>query len=324
MIVLDILATDLPGIAKPGDFIEVKNGIKVRVGGHCANVSINLRRLGIRQGEVSAIGVVGNDIFGDSVENKLAEYGIISHISHVTEAETSKNMILVVKGEDRRFHVDQGANHYIDFKKALEVVKKEKPTLLYIGLAGLSPKIDLEIIKLLRAAHSIGVNTFIDPIKPILYGTEFIEKSIRLIDVLHSNNKESITLTGKRSVENSVNTLQKKGIQLTIVSRGKDGLVAGFKNKLFDMPAFNVEVVDPTGAGDAFCTGIIYGLMKNKRSIVEYEEKDLLDLLIYGSASGAACVTGVGTTEKVRREIINKIIKDQGRALKSRTSIKEF
>jgi sugar/nucleoside kinase (ribokinase family) len=324
IIVIDVFAAGIPYVAKPGELVLVKGGVKTSIGGHCANVSINLRQLGVRRGDVGAIGTVGNDVFGDFAEKKLNEHGVVPYIKHVSKAETSKDLILVVKGEDRRFHFDPGANHYVEISKGIEVLSKEKPELLYVGLAGISKRLDLKIVNLLQSARSLDITTFVDPIMPIPNGVEFIRNSSRLIDVLHCNDKESLSLTRAGHVEGAAKRLLKRGIPLIIVSKGKDGLVAAFKNKIIHMPSFRVKTLDPTGAGDAFCAGAIRRLMKGGRKIEEFDISEVLDLLLYGSATGAACVTGIGTTTNVKSSLVNKILKDQRKEVISRTVIKHF
>ena len=64
ILVLDLIAAHLPKISSPGELTYAPEGIEMHMGGHCGNVSIDLRKLGIRNGEVSATGAVGRDIFG--------------------------------------------------------------------------------------------------------------------------------------------------------------------------------------------------------------------------------------------------------------------
>ena len=88
---------------------------------------------------------------------------------------------------------------------------------------------------------------------------------------------------------------------------------------VFEMPAFRVPIVDPTGAGDALCAGIINGLLEitaqNKREISDLSEKELANVLLKGEAAGASCVTMVGTTTAVTKENVTRILKEQGEEL---------
>ena len=78
------------------------------------------------------------------------------------------------------------------------------------------------------------------------------------------------------------------------------------------MPAFDVSHVDATGTGDALCAGIINAIIGNGLGLDQINDL-LVDLLLAGQATGAACVTGVGATTNVRPGIIEGIM--EGRDL---------
>ncbi|MBO3757627.1 MAG: hypothetical protein JTT14_00745, partial [Candidatus Brockarchaeota archaeon] len=68
-IVADIIAADLPKIADPGRLIFAPRGIKLTIGGHPCNVSIDLIQLGLEKGSVGIVGAIGKDVFGSFVRN---------------------------------------------------------------------------------------------------------------------------------------------------------------------------------------------------------------------------------------------------------------
>jgi len=68
ILVVGLIAAHLPKVSDPGELIFAPEGIEVHMGGHAGNVSIDLRKLGLKQGEVSSIGAVGEDVFGDFLE----------------------------------------------------------------------------------------------------------------------------------------------------------------------------------------------------------------------------------------------------------------
>jgi fructokinase len=116
--------------------------------------------------------------------------------------------------------------------------------------------------------------------------------------------------------------LIKKGAKFVIVSMGAEGLIAGTKEITLKMPALNVSVVDPSGAGDAFCAGLIYGFIKTthgeRHETLRLPSKGLTSILLEGEAAGAACVTAVGTTTAVTRENVNRLLREQGSAILER------
>jgi len=81
------------------------------------------------------------------------------------------------------------------------------------------------------------------------------------------------------------------------------------------MPAFRVEAVDPTGAGDAFCAGFIQALLEAGLSgggIADAPLDSLRGVLLVGGAAGAACVTAPGATTAVTKSVVEGLIRRQG------------
>jgi len=315
ILVTDLIAAHLPKVASPGELIYAPKGIEMHMGGHCGNVSINLRKLGIKEGEVSATGAVGEDLFGSFLEGLLHQHETVTHLQKIPNVGTSKDLILVVKGEDRRYHTDIGANLYLDPKYVLSILEEEKPKVFYAGGVGLTGKFDEQLSMVLRRAKELECITFVDPVKPYMHGWDFIISSMKWIDIFHCNQDEGREITGKKNPWEAAKYLRKKGAKLVVISLGEKGLIAISKNAIFDMPAFKVPVVDPTGAGDALCAGIIRGLLRiidhERREISRLSEKELANVLLEGEAAGAACVTGVGTTTAVTEENVTRILKEQ-------------
>ena len=94
ILVVDIIAANLPKVSDPGELIYTPSGIEVHMGGHSGNVSVDLRKLGVQKGEVSVAAAVGQDVFGEFVRNVLETHGIVTHLQQLPSVGTSKNMAL--------------------------------------------------------------------------------------------------------------------------------------------------------------------------------------------------------------------------------------
>jgi sugar/nucleoside kinase (ribokinase family) len=233
-------------------------------------------------------------------------------------------LILVVKGEDRRFHFDVRANLCLDPKFVEGIIKSETPLIFYGGAVGLLGKFDEKLSEVLKMAKERGCITFVDPIKPYGKGWDFLLRAAPSIDIFHCNNLEAAEMTGIKDVKDAVGELVSRGVKMAVVSLGDKGLVAGYGESTYSMPAFRVDTVDPTGAGDAFCAGMIKKLLELKgetlRKGLQLDEKQLMEVLVYGEAAGAACVTAVGTTTAVEGARVAELIKKQGASVLSRVS----
>jgi len=323
ILVSDIIAAELPSIANPGEVIFTPRGIKLRIGGHPANVSIDLVKLGLKENSISLIGAVGKDIFGKFIEETLHKYGVKTHLQYY-DVGTSKNIILVVKGEDRRFHVEVGANQYLNPKPVYGILKEERPKIFYVGATGWLGKFDERLEEILQYAKEIGSITFVDIIAPYGKNWDYIIPSLKHTDIFHCNNIEASNITGEKTVNGNLVKLYEYGVEFPVITLGKNGLQALFRDKLIDMPAFQVNDIDPTGAGDAFCAGIIYKIISKKYRLNEIGVRDFKEILVFASAVGASATTEEGTTEGVKINFIQKIIKEQEQRILQNTKIKEI
>ncbi|KYH42066.1 MAG: hypothetical protein AYL32_000630 [Candidatus Bathyarchaeota archaeon B26-2] len=328
ILVADMIASDLPRISEPGEVVFTERPIELHIGGHAANVSVDLIKLGLKRSEVSAVGAVGEDALGRFIEETLEQYGVLCHLQKIRRTGTSKDMILVVKGQDRRYHVDIGANWHLDLHHLKRVLEEERPRIFYLGGAGFLGRLDERLGEILSEAKALGCLTFLDPVAPYRHGWDIFVPALEWADAFHCNNIEAERITGSSEPREAARLLINWGAKLAVITLGERGLIAATKDAVFEMPAFKVPVVDPTGAGDAFCSGVIRGLVKEMepkrktRDIASLEDDVLTGILLEGEAAGAACVTMVGTTTGVSRDRVDALIKEQGSTVLKNVCVK--
>jgi len=331
ILVADIIAAGLPSIAKPGELVYAPRGIRISIGGHPANVSIDLIKLGLPRGEISLVGPVGKDPLGDFIAETLRRHGVKVRLQVVEQAGTCKDMILVVKGEDRRFHVDIGANPYLDTALVREALRTEKPLLFYVGASGLLGRFDDELPGTLAYARGLGALTFLDIVQPYGKGWEYLRDAFPGIDLFHCNLDEAKAITGQATLEDATAALVKSGVGVAIVTMGdKGGLLASRRCKV-GYPAFQVDAIEPTGAGDAFCAGVVLKLLEAKQpgsgrlsppSAMEAEAWG--SVLAFGAAAGAVCCTAEGTTTAVSRENVERLLAEQAEGFHARLKLRHL
>jgi sugar/nucleoside kinase (ribokinase family) len=322
-IVADMILAELPKIADPGHIVFAKKSVKLTVGGHPCNVSIDLIQLGLEKGSVGIVGAIGRDVFGLFIKSVLEEKGVITHLMELAETGTTKNIALVVKGEDRRFHLDLGASLHLDpdfvSKKVLEV----KPRIFYAA-SGLCGEFDERLGEVLKTAKKTGSLTFVDMVEPYGRQWDYIVEHLDYADFFHCNDIELKNIFKTDSLAYGMREASKRVNGITFITLGEKGALAVLKNgKYVRQKGFKVEVVDPTGAGDAFSAGIIFTLLKNRMfgGLSEIPLEDLKRILMAGQAAGAVCVTGVGTTTNVTRENFDSIINLHGEEVLRSTEV---
>jgi len=113
-------------------------------------------------------------------------------------------------------------------------------------------------------------------------------------------------LTGEGDYEKIVKALLRLGPNLVAITLGADGCLIATPKELVHVPAYKVDVVDTTGAGDAFMGGLSYGLLQNW---------DLQRVGSFANACAALCCTKVGARAMSRfNEVAAFIALNQARS----------
>jgi sugar/nucleoside kinase (ribokinase family) len=312
-VVVDIIASVIPKLPEPGGLIYPTNGVIFHIGGHPANISVDLVQLGMESNEVGCIGAVGKDFLGEFIKSFLRSRGVRFFLQEVDDARTGKTIVLVVKGKDRSFIGDPGANLRLDYKKVMKEIEERQPSIFYLA-CGMLGDFDYKVPQVLELCQSKNILTILDFIKPYGKGWDFILPALDKVDVLHCNNLELAGVSGTRNIKKGIKILLEHGVKVPIVTFGEKGALCYFQKKYIRVPAFKVRVVDTTGAGDAFCAGLIkkiYEKTRDRHCFYNFSLNDMIDTLIYASAAGASCVEGIGTTTAVTKENVSRLISNQ-------------
>ena len=230
-------------------------------GGKGCNQAISISRLG---GKVSFISKLGKDNYGDLALRTLKENDIDSSaIIHSTDLQTGvagimldrktgKNAINVIAGAPSTLTVSEVNKH-------IDVVKKSKIFLTQLEV----PK-DV-ILHCLRVAKENNVITILNPAP----ANEISIFFFNLIDYFTPNEKEAEFYTGikisnaKDAKEASIKLLN-LGVKKVIITLGEKGLFySDGKEDIYIKALALKNVLDTTGAGDAFNGGFAYALSKN-------------------------------------------------------------
>jgi sugar/nucleoside kinase (ribokinase family) len=115
---------------------------------------------------------------------------------------------------------------------------------------------------------------------------EWIADALPHVDYFLPNDEQLLGLTGSSSLEEAARLLVDRGVGCVAVTRGSDGALVVSADQAVEGPAFDVEVVDTTGCGDAFSAGFLRGLSLGQ---------DLREAAVLGSATAALVAQGLGT-----------------------------
>ena len=314
--VVDMIGSGLARVARPGELAFCS--IRTSLGGHACNISVDLVRLGFPKTRLRVVFPAGRDLFGDFLVRGLRQQGLRVEPVFTEKAPTSLDLILVAQGEDRRYHADPGANIEMSAAPVLALLEIHRPLIYYAGGVGLLGRLDSGLAEVLRRAKKLGALTFVDVVSPYRKTWAFLRKALPWTDFFHCNADEAASLVGETEPAKAADMIRRLGAKDVFLTLGNRGAVAAVTGGTIRVPSFSVRVKDPTGAGDAFSAGII---LKTHRAIArgvrpeDFSLDDGLEILLYASACGAVCTTGIGTTTAVSAEKVRTLVGRQGQAL---------
>ena len=191
-----------------------------------------------------------------------------------------------------------------------------RPKLLYVA-CGIIGESDERLSDILSEAKKLGAVTFVDLVAPYGKDWSFIIDSLKHTDIFHCNLIELRHITKEERLHNAVKKMLNYGVRILTITLGDEGAYITKDGTLIYQPAFRIEAVDPTGAGDAFCAGMILKLIEllgeklSRERIEELDISSLQEVLLWGQAAGASACLAPGTTTAVTRENIEKLITAQ-------------
>lgn len=268
------LTTYMERLPKPGETVHGRRFV-TGPGGKGSNQAVAAARLGA---DVTFVGRVGRDSFGDTALKTWDEEGInTDYVVRDADNATGVAPIFVEDSGENAIVVALGANLALspaDVDAACEAIARADVLVVQL-------EIDLgTVTHALKAARQQSVRTILNPAPAATLSAG----TLALADYLTPNETELQTLFG--SVPDDLRQLVKHEHQTLIMTAGARGALWATQKDSGEVPTYPVEVVDTTGAGDAFNAGLAVALA---------EGKELEDAIAFANATAALCVTRPGT-----------------------------
>jgi len=279
--VLDVHVRPVEGIPE-GNEGQIVDEIMMSAAGTAGGTATILRKLGA---SVRSFGAVGKDPLGDTLVSLLASAGVdTTHLVRRGAVQTSASVLPVRPNGDRPAWHCIGANgvYTVD-----DVDLDEVAAATHLHLGGPEFLGGESAAKVLSHARSNGVVTSVDmlaPGEPSML--DWVEAALPCTDYFLPNDEQLLGLTGAGSLEAAGRAVLDKGAGCVAVTRGSAGALVLTADETIAVPAFDVEVVDTTGCGDAFSAGFLRGLALGK---------DLREAAVLGSATAAIVAQGLTT-----------------------------
>ncbi len=250
-----------------GDVIELVLGSKIHVqevieccGGGACNTSVGLQRLGC---QAAFCGVMGSDKWGEALTENLRREGVNIDSVTVVEKETSGfSIILSVESGERVILYAPGANEHLH---AASFDRDRITQVDWVYLNHVQEKscpVEDDLLDALKGT-SIGL-TWNPGGCQLRLGCDDTRNRAVLArtNLLVLNKEEALSFSHATSTEEALRILSSLGVKVVCISDGKRGATATDGKQVCHCPTMeNAPVADTTGAGDAFGTGLTWGLL---------------------------------------------------------------
>jgi fructokinase len=269
-------------------------------GGAPANVAVQLARLGISS---AFVGKVGNDEFGKFLKRTLDSYGVITTGLKLDDREaTTLAFVQLSSTGDRSFsfYRNPGADtqlceNEIDFREIDQCRLVHFGSLLFTNEPSRST-----VLKVLAYAKKKGKIISYDPNwRPMLWKSAEVclremRSGIKYYNIIKVSDEELFLITDCNSIDAGTQKLLAMGAEIVAVTFGARGCCIATAEGIVFRPAYDIDVVDTTGAGDSFFAAFLYKILSGGKPLRDFSLEELAEFAEFSNASGAVCASKTG------------------------------
>ena len=269
-------------------------------GGAPCNVLAMLSRLGHK---TAFVGKVGQDFFGQQLENAIREVGIdASGLRRDPEVHTTLALVHNTPDGDRdfSFYRNPGADMMLREDELPESLIQEARIFHFGTLSMTHEGVRQATKKAIRIAKEAGALISFDPNlrEPLWNSLEDAKEQVLYglgqCDILKISDNEIKWLSGEQDFDAGVRWIRARfSIPLILVSMGRDGSRAYYQDKIVEVkPFLQPTTIETTGAGDTFCACVLHYILLH--GLQELTETDLWVMLRYANAAASIITTRKG------------------------------
>lgn len=280
-------------------------------GGSAANTIIGLSKLGLI---TSYIGKIAGDEEGDLLEYNLMLNDVYTNnLIYADKGNSGKVLGFISDDGDRELYVDPGVNDEISIDEINPLNINQTKILHYSSFVGDSINAQKELLNIIDDSIILSF----DPgMLYAEYGVEYIGSILKRTNILLINEKElkilfedyykeklNINDDKELSFRDLAVYLRDGGIDTVVVKRGSQGVYAINKDDFeVKAPAFEVDAVDTTCAGDSFNAGFLFAYLN---------EYDLAKSCVIANWVASKSVQGIGISTLATKEELMEFIENE-------------
>jgi sugar/nucleoside kinase (ribokinase family) len=262
--------------------------VMISPGGCGSNTAIGLASLEIPTGIVAR---TGDDDSADMLFRYWQRVGVDPYFVQRTPGlPTGTAVGLIDEHYQPRFIHTSGANRVMT-AEIIDPQAYAERGVRFFHIAGffVLPNLFDQVAGKLSQLRNFGITTSLDVVFNVRMDDPELRDSLWAslphLDYFTANDYEATRLTGERDYENAADVFRTRGARNVIIKLGTDGCYASSDTFTGIVPATVVNVVDTTGAGDAFAAGFIAGLSRGQA---------LQDACLLGNQTGGRICTRLG------------------------------
>ena len=259
--IVDVLVRPVTAIP-PGQGGALIEDARITAAGTAAGTAVDLAKLGAR---VTSIGAIGSDSLGRLLRLLLEDNGVETDRLVTREGGRTSTTILPIRpnGERPTLHLPGVTASLtaadVDHRLVADA------DVLHLGGPDVLGAFATEVAPgLLQHARASGTTTTVDLLRSGA-GPDVLELLTPLwpwVDFFLPNDDQLRSLTGLADLERAAEVLRRSGVGTVVVTRGAEGALIVGADGVEAVPAFELDVVDTTGCGDAFTAGLVVGLQR--------------------------------------------------------------
>ncbi|MDE3124273.1 MAG: carbohydrate kinase [Bacteroidota bacterium] len=296
-----------------GKTLEAGENFVKKTGGAPTNVAAAIAALG---GQVTLAAKVGADPFGQQLIHTMKGFGVNTHwMLSSKEHFTTFAFVSLKEDGERDFVFNRGADGHL-MEEELAGIFNNNSGIIHFGSATafLPGQLQKTYFSLLKEAKERNYFISFDPnYRHLLFAhtqQSFVEQSLQFIKACHFfkvSDEEAMLLSQKKSVSEAAIWLSEFSNAIFCITLGKEGTLLSIHHQQFNIPSISVEVIDTTGAGDAFVGAVLYQLSCIKTNdLTQLNLQQWQEIISNANKAGARTCAYMGAMEALKH--LNKEI----------------